>query len=98
MSASECHTPKCFYGHRSTDAVKGYVDAPPIGGVEDLRDEVVFAVVDCDVGAEFGGELQFLRGSGSRYHSGTAAQASWTAADPAPPAAACTSTVSSEES
>ena len=72
MSASECHTPKRFNGRRSTDAVEGHIDTPPTGGVEDSRDEVISAIVNCDIGAEFGGESELVRAPCSRYHSGTA--------------------------
>ena len=70
MSASERHAPKRFNSRLPTDAVERHVHAPPTGGVEDSRDEVVIAIVNCDVGAKFANELQLLRASCSRYHSG----------------------------
>jgi hypothetical protein len=72
MSSSECHAPKRFNGRRSTDGIEGHVDAPPTGGVEDPGDEVITAIVDCDVGAELGGEPEFVRAPCGRYHPGAA--------------------------
>ena len=94
VAAVERHAPERLQRHVAAHRVERDVDAAAVGRVEHRFHEVGFPVVDRELGAELEAQLRLLGRSRGREHARPACTPSWSAAEPAPPAPAWTSSVS----